>query len=272
MALAEKGVAYTLQTCAPHTPEILALHPFGKIPALRDGEIEIWETAAILNYLDEGFDTGNSLRPTSIMERTRCVQWISAVNCYLYDTMITRYVLQIIFPKGEGGKPDRAVIDAALAEMPAQLAALDKAYGSGDYLAGCQPVRRRFVSGTDSGLRAVHARRRPLDGPLPQRVACAKPDPPARQLHQHQSPVASCSRPQGETAMSHLPGKFVWFEHVSNDVKGARDFYGALCGWTVQSEPMGEQSYDMIMKAAKPLAAFARPSSACPVTGFRICR
>ncbi len=61
---------------------------------------------------------------------------ISVVNSYLYDTMVKRYVLQIIFPKGEGGKPDRAVIDAALAEMPTQFAALDKAYGRGDYLAG----------------------------------------------------------------------------------------------------------------------------------------
>ncbi len=136
MALAEKGVAYTMQACGPHSPEILALHPFGRIPALRDGEIEIWETAAIINYLEECFDSGVSLRPGSIMERTRCWQWISVVNSYLYDTMVKRYVLQIIFPKGEGGKPDRAVIDAALAEMPPQFAALDKAYGRGDYLAG----------------------------------------------------------------------------------------------------------------------------------------
>lgn len=136
MAFAEKGVAYTMQTCGPHTPDILAVHPFGRIPALRDGEIQIWETAAIVNYLDECFDTGVSLRPGSIMERTRCWQWISAVNSYLYDTMVRRYVLQTFFPKGEGGKPDRGVIDAALAEMPAQFAALDKAYGRNDYLAG----------------------------------------------------------------------------------------------------------------------------------------
>jgi glutathione S-transferase len=136
MALAEKGVAYTMQNCGPHSPEILAVHPFGRIPALRDGEIDIWETAAILNYLDECFDSGVSLRPGSIMERTRCAQWISAVNSYLYDTMVRRYVLQIIFPKGEGGQPDRRIVDAALAEMPTQLAALDKAYGPSDYLAG----------------------------------------------------------------------------------------------------------------------------------------
>jgi predicted enzyme related to lactoylglutathione lyase len=56
--------------------------------------------------------------------------------------------------------------------------------------------------------------------------------------------------------MSYLPGKFVWFEHVSNEVGKARDFYGALCGWTVQSMPMGQQSYDMIMNGADAIGGF----------------
>ncbi len=136
MALAEKAVAYNMLSCGPNTPEILAVHPMGKIPALRDGEIDVWETEAIVNYLDECFDTGTSLRPGNITERTRALQWVSAINDYLYDTMVRRYVLQIISPKGEGGKPDRAVIDKALAEMPAQFAALDKAYSGSDFLGG----------------------------------------------------------------------------------------------------------------------------------------
>ena len=52
---------------------------------------------------------------------------MSAVNSYLYDTMVRRYVLQYIFPKGEGGQPDRGVIGRALQEMPAQLAVLERA-------------------------------------------------------------------------------------------------------------------------------------------------
>ena len=136
MALAEKSVAYTMQAAAPHSPDILAVHPFGRIPALRDGGIDIFETAAIVTYLDETFETGPSLRPDTIMGRTRCAQWISAVNSYLYDTMVRRYLLQVFFPKGEGRQPDRAVIGKALSEMPAQLAALEQAYANGDWLAG----------------------------------------------------------------------------------------------------------------------------------------
>jgi glutathione S-transferase len=136
MGFVEKGVACSLQPCAPNSPEILAVHPFGKIPALRDGEIGVWETSAILRYLDESFD-GPSLTPGNIAERTRCEQWVSAVNAYFYDTMIRRFVLQFVFPKGDGGQPDRGVIDRALQEIPAQLSALDRAYAqSGDFLAG----------------------------------------------------------------------------------------------------------------------------------------
>lgn len=136
MALAEKGVAYTLHICRPNTPDILAVHPFGKIPGLRDGDIALWETEAIANYVDECFETGTILRPGSIIERTRCTQWISSINSYLYDTMVRRFVLQFIFPKGDDGNPDMAVIDKALGEMAGQFAALDKAYGGRDYLAG----------------------------------------------------------------------------------------------------------------------------------------
>ena len=136
MALAEKAVAYTMHHCAPHTAEIEAVHPFGLIPGLRDGDITLWETAAIVQYLDECFDTGVSLRPGSISTRARCTQWISAVNSQLYDTMVRRYVLQILFPRGQDGQPDHAVIDKALADMKPQFAALDKAYGEQDYLAG----------------------------------------------------------------------------------------------------------------------------------------
>lgn len=136
MALAEKGLAYTFQPCAPHSPDILAVHPFGRIPALRDGETTLFETSAIVRYLDECFGPGPQLLPGSILGRAVCEQWVSAVNAYLYDTMVRRYVLQYLFPRGTDGQPDRGVIDGALREMPAQLAALDKAYGACDWLAG----------------------------------------------------------------------------------------------------------------------------------------
>jgi glutathione S-transferase len=135
MGLAEKGVEYTLAPTAPRTPEILPVHPFGKIPGFRDGEIPLFETSAILRYIDESFD-GPALLPDTIRDRARCEQWVSAVNAYCYDAMIRRYVLQYIFPRGAGGKPDRAIIDGALGEIAAHLRVFDQAYEGRDYLVG----------------------------------------------------------------------------------------------------------------------------------------
>lgn len=47
--------------------------------------------------------------------------------------------------------------------------------------------------------------------------------------------------------MSYLPGKFVWFEHLSNDAAKAKAFYTSLIGWTTQDVPMGPQTYTLIM-------------------------
>jgi len=136
MGLAEKGVAYTLQPVPPHSPEVCAIHPFGRVPAFRDGDIALWETSAILKYVDESFGDGPLLTPGRIIDRVACEQWVSAVNSYFYDTMVRRYVLHYIFPKGDGGQPDRGVIETALKEMPAQLGALERAYARSDTLAG----------------------------------------------------------------------------------------------------------------------------------------
>lgn len=135
MGLAEKGVKYTLQPHAPHTPEIFAVHPFGRVPAFRDGRVMLFETSAILRYVDEAFP-GPSLVPGTVRDRARCEQWVSAINAYIDGTMVRRYVLQYLFPKGAGGQPDRAVIDASVKEMAGQLAILDRAYRGNDYLAG----------------------------------------------------------------------------------------------------------------------------------------
>ena len=45
-----------------------------------------------------------------------------------------------------------------------------------------------------------------------------------------------------------IPGKFVWFEHFSNEPRRAQAFYGEVMGWKVASFPMGPSTYDMILR------------------------
>ncbi|HSH89178.1 MAG TPA: VOC family protein [Ramlibacter sp.] len=46
--------------------------------------------------------------------------------------------------------------------------------------------------------------------------------------------------------MSHLPGKFTWFEHLSGDPACAKQFYQSLFGWDVHGMPRGEGTYHAI--------------------------
>src|SRR5205814_6227232 len=58
-----------------------------------------------------------------------------------------------------------------------------------------------------------------------------------------------------------LPGKFVWFEHVSRDAKKAQGFYGEVLGWRVQPFAMGAETYEMIYAGDDMQGGYAEPDS-----------
>lgn len=61
--------------------------------------------------------------------------------------------------------------------------------------------------------------------------------------------------------MSHLPGKFVWFELVSRDPKKAQAFYGETLGWKVEPMSMGDFTYEMIKLQSGPIGGYAPPKT-----------
>ena len=135
MALVEKGLAYAYDPAPPHTPPVDAISPYGRIPVFRDGATALFETSAIVRYLDETFEGAPLLAPNARL-RGQMEQWVSMINCHGYDAMVRRYVLHYVFPKGEGGAPDRRTIDAAVPEIEQLLVILDKAYAARDFLVG----------------------------------------------------------------------------------------------------------------------------------------
>ena len=46
MTCEEKGIPYELKAVPPHSPEVTAIHPFGKIPAMRHGDLQLCESSA----------------------------------------------------------------------------------------------------------------------------------------------------------------------------------------------------------------------------------
>jgi len=135
MTCEEKGVPYDLTAARPHSPEINAVHPFGKVPGMRHGDVELCESKAIATYLDRTFG-GPKVIPEDPAQAAQVEQWVSIVNTVVDPTMIRQYLLSYIFPKGADGKPDRKAIEAALPAMQQQFDVLDKAVAGTGYLAG----------------------------------------------------------------------------------------------------------------------------------------
>ncbi len=165
--LEEKGADYVLQRVAMRTPEHFALHPFGRIPILQQGAFRLYETQAILRYLDRVLPEP-PLTPADPKAAARMDQLMNVCDWYLFQGVGSVIGFQrVVGPRLMGLTPDEAAIAAA---MP-------KAHTVFDQLArelGEQSLLRR---------RAGHARRHPARQPrrlLPRapRVGAAGRTPP----------------------------------------------------------------------------------------------
>ncbi|MGF1479925.1 MAG: glutathione S-transferase family protein [Cyanophyceae cyanobacterium] len=59
-------------------PEFLRINPMGKVPAIVDGDFQLWESGAILLYLTEKYAPPQTLEQKSILS-----QWIAFANATL---------------------------------------------------------------------------------------------------------------------------------------------------------------------------------------------
>ena len=134
MAAQEKGVDHDYQPVGPHSDEVNAIHPLGKIPVLRHSDIELCESRAVCGYLDAIGD-GPSLVPEDPATAAQMEQWVSLVNTSTDDILIRKYLFAYIFPSSEDGSPDRAAIDGMMGDVEKHLGMLDGATASG-HLAG----------------------------------------------------------------------------------------------------------------------------------------
>ena len=134
MLCEEKGVPYDNNPAWPHTPEVQAIHPLGKIPAMRHGDVTLCESKAIATYIDRAFG-GPKLIPEDVVGAALVEQWVSIVNTAVVPASLHSYVAPHVFTKSPDGKPDRAAIDAAVPKMQDQMAMLDRAVAKTGHLA-----------------------------------------------------------------------------------------------------------------------------------------
>lgn len=121
MALEEKGVRYKLVPARPHSSEVDAIHPLGKVPVMRHGDFTLCESRAIIAYVDRAFD-GPKLVPDDAKRAATIEQWVSLAANGVFP-LIFPYVRENFL--AAGGTPNRATIEAQIPSVRQAIGVLE---------------------------------------------------------------------------------------------------------------------------------------------------
>jgi len=140
LALEEKGASYQLKEVdllsdAQKSADHLARNPFGKVPAFSHGGFTLYETSAILRYIDDVFD-GPSLQPSDAHQRARMNQVLSIIDSYAYASFITNIFIPRVIVPMTGGTTDETAVQAEVPKAKTSVRALNELVGSNAYVAG----------------------------------------------------------------------------------------------------------------------------------------
>ncbi len=124
IALAEKGVPFERRTVdlADKPAWFRAISPLGKVPLLQVGATVLFESAAIVEYLEETH--GRGLHPTDPLVRARHRAWMEFGSSVLADIWTIETTA------------DRAAFDAKVVLLRDKFGRLETELGEGPYFAG----------------------------------------------------------------------------------------------------------------------------------------
>ncbi len=136
--LEEIGVPYELigvnmQAKEHKSPEFLAINPNGKIPAMVDGDLTLFESVAITEYLAAKYKP--ELLGKTIEEKAITNQWGHWAMSELQPPVIEIFIQKYFMP---ADKRDEAVIAKNFEKLPALFSVLEKKLENKKYLNGDQ--------------------------------------------------------------------------------------------------------------------------------------
>jgi glutathione S-transferase len=136
LGLEHKGAAYELKTLSfdkgdLQTPAFQALTPRGKVPVIVDDGFALWESAAILEYLEDKFAAAPRLFSADLRERATQRRLVREIDAYVVPHM-EHLADAILFTPAE--QQSEARIQEIQAEFQEELARWEGL--TGDYVAG----------------------------------------------------------------------------------------------------------------------------------------
>jgi glutathione S-transferase len=139
--LEHKQVSYELKTMSFSSgdlrkPDYLAVNPRHKVPAIVDGDFALYESTAIVEYLDEAYSSAAKLFPGDVRQRATIRRMVQEADQY-YAVAMERLVNQILFTAQD--KWDGAEIAAGRNAIVEEIETWEQGAGRADYLASAQP-------------------------------------------------------------------------------------------------------------------------------------
>jgi glutathione S-transferase len=138
ITLAEKGVVYDLNefNFLEGWPDGYEnLHPFKKVPVLEHDGLTLYETTAIMTYINAAFD-GPALLSEKPAECAKSLQTIGIVDSYAYNALITRTFIQRAVVPMLGGTTDESMIEGARGDCEQVISVLNGRVTGQDYFGG----------------------------------------------------------------------------------------------------------------------------------------
>jgi glutathione S-transferase len=136
LALAEKGVTHELVSVGIdefRSEAHLARHPFGKIPAFEHDGFMLYETQAIMRYVDEAFPAA-PLQPIEVHPFSRMNQIMGIVDAYLTPCLLLGVLYQRFVAPRIGQTTDEAAVSAALPKVAHCLGEIARLAGDQQFL------------------------------------------------------------------------------------------------------------------------------------------
>ena len=108
-ALEEAGLDYRVRLIGMERPPGYSEdQPFNQVPCLRDGQLQIFESGAILQYIGEKTD---ALLPRDPQGKYRAIQWTYAAVSSMEPFVQFRALLNFVFADEEWAEPAKPTFD-----------------------------------------------------------------------------------------------------------------------------------------------------------------
>jgi glutathione S-transferase len=138
MTLLEKNASYRLEPLAPgqhKSPDYLAKHPFGRVPVIEQDGFVLYETQAILRYLDRTLPTP-AFTPADPRAAARMDQAMNINDWYLFRIIGIPVVFNRVVAPRIGMPVSEAAVAAGLPDAQACFKSIDAFLGDRPYMAG----------------------------------------------------------------------------------------------------------------------------------------